>query len=48
MKKKGVKYSMGFGEKMLSTQQWLIDNVNFSFSFTIFENDDYGNIHNVF
>jgi hypothetical protein len=39
---------MGFGEKMFFTQQWLIDNANFSFSFAIFLNDNYGNIHNMF
>jgi hypothetical protein len=38
---------MGFGEKMISTQQQLINNVIFSFSVTIFLNDNYGNIHNV-
>jgi hypothetical protein len=31
-----LQYSMGFGKKMISTQQRLINNVNFSYSFTIF------------
>jgi hypothetical protein len=33
---------------MIFTQQWLIDNAIFFVSFTIFLNDNYGNIHNVF